>query len=158
MVDGLKGLGRVTKVEITLNASRGLKTVESPKTLGDYLRNRRLELRLSLPKAARLLGVSRNTLCEWESRDLDILAVHYPKIINFLGRIPPLFTTKTTGQKILTYRLIHGMSQRELALLLEVSQGALSHWQRDIVEPRGDSKKKIEGLLSPMMKMLAGLG
>lgn len=151
---GLKGLGRVTKVGITLNASRAPKMVENPKTWADQLRNRRLKLRLSLPKAARLLKVSRNTLCEWEARKLDILAIHYPRIINFLGYIPPLFSTKTTGQKILAYRLIHGMSQQKLALLLKVSQGALSHWERDVVEPRGGSKKKIEELLGPMMEML----
>jgi DNA-binding XRE family transcriptional regulator len=67
-----------------------------------------------------------------------------PRITQFLGYIPPLFTGQTTGQKIIAYRIIRGMSQRKLALQIEVDPATLGRWERDESSPTGELKLRLE--------------
>ena len=52
MVRGLKGLGRVAKVEITLTAKKPTKIPQVLDTQGGHLKKRRLELRMTQEEAA----------------------------------------------------------------------------------------------------------
>ena len=67
-----------------------------------------------------------------------------PRITQFLGYTPPLFAGHTTGQKIVAYRHVRGISQRALALKLKVDPGTLGRWERDESLPTGKLKTRLE--------------
>ena len=67
-----------------------------------------------------------------------------PRISQFLGYIPPMFSRQTTGQKIIAYRHVRGTSQRKLALQLEVDPATLGRWERDESLPTGKLKLRLE--------------
>jgi transcriptional regulator with XRE-family HTH domain len=78
------------------------------RTVGDHLRKKRFDLALLQKEVATILGVTTNTLGNWE------LGVNYPyiscfpKIIEFLG-YDPLFTDpKSLGQQVAHYRRVRG--------------------------------------------------
>ena len=140
-------MGRVTKVRITITGKRPVKLIENPKTWGEYLRNKRLELRFPLRDAAREIGVMEGTLYRWEHDREKIRPMQYPRIIRFLGFIPPLFPMETLGQRITVYRLIHGLSKQVFAGMMRVETETLRKWERDETEPKGEKKERIERLL-----------
>ena len=67
-----------------------------------------------------------------------------PEITRFLGYTLPLINRQTTGQKIVAYRRVRGMSQRALALELNVDPGTLGRWERDESSPTGELKQRLE--------------
>ncbi len=152
-VVGLNGLGRVAKVAITLKGQRPVKTIENPKTWGECLKKRRLELRLTSGDTAKLLGIMPNTLYLWE---YDIKKP-YPKsclkIIKFLSYIPSFLGTETLGQKITAYRLLKGLSKRKLAQSLGVAVQTLRKWEREECELEGEVRERLEKLLTEIQTL-----
>ena len=78
-----------------------------------------------------------------------------PRITQFVGYTPPLFAGQTTGQKIVAYRRLRGMSQRALARTLNVDPGTLGRWERDESSPTGELKTRLEPFFP---KILSGDG
>lgn len=66
----------------------GPKYVPNPVTLGDKLRNRRLELGLLQKDVARLLRVSEDTVTYWENNRYEPSAKYYTRIHLFLTTKP----------------------------------------------------------------------
>ncbi len=95
-------------------------------TLGDHPRKRRLELNLTQSEAAAAMGVDEMTVVGWELNQHQPLARYIPEVIKFLGYVPEdLFPNDTTVQKIKGYRLLHGMTRKELAKKLRMDQETL---------------------------------
>jgi transcriptional regulator with XRE-family HTH domain len=131
---------------LVLTAKRP-KSAKYPKTLaslGDHIRTRRLELNLLQREVAQLLEVNETSVYDWEKHRTDPMVHLIPRITHFLGCTPPLFIEQTTGQKIVTYRHVRGMSQRSLALKLKVDPGTLGRWERDESFPTGKLKLRLE--------------
>ena len=149
-VEGLNGLGRVTKVGITLKWRKPSKIIENPRTWGEYLKNRRLELGLTVAVTARRFKVVFNTLNEWEHDRVSFRPMYYPRVIEFLGHIPPLFPMETLGQKIIAYRLIHGYSQTKFSQILKVNICSLQNWEEGKSEPNEENRKKLQRLFDSM--------
>lgn len=62
--------------------------IEIPKTIGDKIRNRRIELNLFQKEVAQIMGVSEDCITYWEN-DRSIPQKRYSKkIIGFLGYNP----------------------------------------------------------------------
>jgi len=113
-------------------------------TMGDHIKKRRLQLGMGATQLAALLKVSKDTVYNWE-KSRRVPMVHLiPKITQFLGYTPPLFNGQTIGQKIVAYRHVRGMSQRALALTLNVDPGTLGRWERDESSPTGELKLRLE--------------
>jgi transcriptional regulator with XRE-family HTH domain len=74
-----------------------------------------------------------------------------PRIAQFLGYTPPLLTGQTTGQKIVAYRHVRGLSQRALALTLKVDPGTLGRWERDGSLPTGKLKLRLESFFREIL-------
>jgi len=55
------------------------------KTLGDHIRARRLDLGLHQKDVAGIIGVTTDTITNWEKGRNQPMHWHYPKINNFLG-------------------------------------------------------------------------
>jgi len=101
---------------------------DPPKTIGDHVKKRRLQLGWGATQLGVLLNISKDTVYNWEKNRTDPMVHLIPRITEFLGYIPPLFAGQTTGQKIVTYRQVRGISQRAFALELKVDPGTLGRW------------------------------
>jgi len=113
-------------------------------TLGDHIRKRRLDLNLLQKDVARIIGVAQETVWNWENGATNPAVRCLPGIIEFLGYVPAEYTTpQTSGEKIVISRKLLGISQKELARMLDVDPGTLARWEKDEKHP---SKKMLEKL------------
>jgi len=74
-----------SKLMETVSKPLGNKHVKEPKTLGEKLRNRRLELGLFQKDVAEILGVCTDTVTNWENNKTEPQIELYPEIIKLLG-------------------------------------------------------------------------
>jgi transcriptional regulator with XRE-family HTH domain len=89
------------------------------------------------------IGVDEATIYNWENNRLSPSLYSIPKIIKFLGYVPFNLQPKTLGGKLLTYRKVLGVSQKELAQKLGVDPSTLARWERDEGKPSKSSLKEI---------------
>ena len=75
--------------------NRGIPVPREPKTIGEHLRRRRLELGIFQSEAARKLGVSTVTLSRWECGKVYPTWPQQPAVAAYLGFNP--FTNPTLG-------------------------------------------------------------
>jgi len=115
--------------------------------LSNHIRQRRMELEMSLDDLAQLLGVTKDTVVYWETQQIAPNITQLPKIIAFLGYNPFEDETGTFGGKIKEYRYRNGLSQRKLASLLAVSVSALKSWEENAFTPTIEHQKVLSELL-----------
>jgi len=99
---------------------------------------------------AQMLGATEQTIRFWELDKTKPIHKYMPKVIQFLG-YDPFPVPKTLSERLKRYRLMHGLTQRELAKKLRVSPDALRDWEADRHKPTGRSVKVLNelGLVSP---------
>jgi len=131
----------------TIPKPLGPKYLESPVTLGEKLRNRRLELHLLQKDVAGRLGVTEDSITNWELNRHEPHIMHYPKIIEFLGYIPFEIDTSTLGGKIKRYRYLKGISQEQLAKELGVDESTVNHYERNNKKPLRKTMAKLAPIL-----------
>jgi len=112
-------------------------------SLGDHLRKKRLDLRLLQKEVGQKLGVDKCTIYNWENNRTSPCLYSLPKIIRFLGYKPYDNKPKTLGEKLLCYRRVLGISQKELAQKLGVDPTTLARWERGKSKPMESSLKAI---------------
>jgi transcriptional regulator with XRE-family HTH domain len=72
----------------------GDKYISNPTTLGERIRNRRLELHLLQKDVAAQFGVSEDSITFWENNRFYPKQMHHKKITKFLGYNPFVLSTK----------------------------------------------------------------
>lgn len=103
----------------------------NPKTLGQHIFKKRIELGLTQFQVARQLGLGLQTISHWELEDNVPNISKYPAIINFLGYYP--FTTdETEGGKIVRYRYENGISQKRFARMMKTSVAVVKMLESNI--------------------------
>jgi transcriptional regulator with XRE-family HTH domain len=134
---------------MSLKAQRPVHPAYPPalKTLGDHLRRRRMDLKLSQEQVATKLGASETSILNWEKNRRKPSLPFIPKIVEFLGYVPYISRSKTLGEKILAYRKSLGISQEKMARSLGVDPGTLGRWERGEKKLSKKSLKKLEKLL-----------
>ncbi len=123
--------------QITLKAQKPLPSAypRTPKTLGDHLRKKRLDLKLLQKEVAQRLSVGESSIYNW-GNNLSIPSLRYiPKIIEFLGYTPYDPSVRTTGEKIVTYRQLLSLSQKKLAHRLGIDPSTLGRWEKNKRQP-----------------------
>ena len=60
------------------------KLIANPQTLGEKIRNRRLELGLLQKDVAKIIGVCEDSITGWENARVKPLVKYYPSISSFL--------------------------------------------------------------------------
>ncbi|MFH1648444.1 MAG: recombinase family protein [Patescibacteria group bacterium] len=135
---------------VSLKAQRPLHPAypKTLKTLGDHLKKKRLDLKLSQKEAAQKIGTSEPTLYNWENNRATPSLSNLPKIIEFLGYVPYDTTGKTLGQKIVSYRQSIGLSQEKFARLLGIDPSTLGRWERGESRPLKKLLGKIKEKLN----------
>jgi DNA-binding XRE family transcriptional regulator len=73
---------------LTVKAQKRKDYSEAPQTLGEHLKKRRKELGLLQREAAERMGVSAETVANWESGKTEPLATQFRPVVVFLGMTP----------------------------------------------------------------------
>ena len=107
--------------------------------MGDHIKKRRLDLKLSRRQAAARIGITKSTLWDWEN-NRSTPAIHtFPKVIAFLG-YDPCPAPETEGERIAAKRRQLGLSRKGLARMLGIDQETVARWETD--EPKGSQTKR----------------
>lgn len=117
-----------------------------PKTLGDYMRRRRMELRMLQKDVASFVGVSEDTITFWENNRTDPTAKYVSKIIQFIGIVPPIFPNTFAGQ-VKAYRYVRGMTHAQLGSLIGVNGSTVSAWEAGYL-PHPENELMVKKLIA----------
>lgn len=114
--------------------------------IGDHIRKRRLELGMMQKATATLLGVTDDTLRDWELHGRLPRARHIPEIIGFLGYDPALPHQNVAGL-IAHERKRRGLKIVEMAAQVGVSDDTLRNWEAGRYLPMKGAYEKLAGFL-----------
>jgi len=125
------------------------KSIKYPKTLntlGDHIRQKRLDLALLQSDVARLLNANEITIYNWEN-NRNVPQVHrIPKILAFL-EYNPLSAGGSVLEKLTEMRRTRGLSQRAMAKRLGIDPCTLRNWENRKRSPSNKLRRKIADFL-----------
>jgi len=127
----------------------GIQDPRELKTIGDHLRKKRLELKLLQKEVAQMLGVDEVTVYNWEKNRASPRLQHTPKVVEFLGYLP-FEEPETLGERIVYYRRLGGVTQKELAKKIGVDPATLARWERGEREPQGAYRERLVSFLDSL--------
>jgi transcriptional regulator with XRE-family HTH domain len=104
---------------------------EEPRTVGEHLKRRRLDLGLRQRDVAAELGVTAQTVQTWESGKHRPPVHLVPHIQAFLG-FCPFDPAWAFGQRLRTAREAQGLSRRRAAALVGVDEATIARAERDV--------------------------
>jgi len=116
---------------------------QSLKTIGDHIRKRRLDLKLTQKKVAKKIGVDKTTVQFWENNRVKPSLRLIPKIVEFLGYDPHKIVPNNLADKIKAFRRLRGLSLKKLAGLLGIDKTTLASWEKGEHQP---SKRLVDNL------------
>ena len=100
-----------------------------PQTLGQHVKKQRLILGLQQKRVAAQIGVTVDTLRNWEKGKTRPVVAHMPAIIEFL-RYDPTPQPENLAERLRARRRALGWSIRRAALALGVDPGTWADWER----------------------------
>ena len=119
---------------------------ENPKTLGEHIKKRRLELGLTQKQAANALGVNGWTILNWETGQHHPSIRSVPAILSFLG-YDAFVAPTTVGERLLQTRRKYGWSTGEAARQLGVDRTTWQDWERGELILFREHRLKVATLL-----------
>ena len=127
----------VRTCDIVLSAKKPVSDAypKNPKTIGDHLKKRRMDLKVTKDESARHLRVSTCSLNNWERDRFAPDVQHFPKIIAFLGYVPWDTSCKTISERVIKQRKQLGLNQRQLAQATGMSPETISAWEKGRARP-----------------------
>ncbi|MBE0657624.1 MAG: recombinase family protein [Bryobacteraceae bacterium] len=117
-----------------------------PKTVGDHLRRRRLELKLLQRDVAARIGADESSVFNWEANRGQPQLRYMPVVIGFLGYNPLPEAPDIAGQ-LVRHRTSLGLTQKEAAQRIGVDPSTLARWERGEREPEGDFAASVAKFL-----------
>jgi transcriptional regulator with XRE-family HTH domain len=114
-------------VPLTVKALRSKDYSETPKTFGQRLKKRRRELGLLQREAAERMGVSAETVANWENGKTAPVPAHFGPVVAFLG-YDPMPTSTTLAERVRAKRRVLGATHSQIARYLEWDPGTLSRY------------------------------
>jgi DNA-binding transcriptional regulator YiaG len=117
---------------------------DQPKSLGEHLLKRRMELGLTQYQVSLQLLTTVETILFWEKDRAKPSARFYPAIFRFLG-FDPFPPPTTLPEQIASKRRSLGLSIRAAAKLIEVDEATFSRWESGEWKPRqsGDALRRF---------------
>jgi len=107
---------------------------EVPKTIGEHLRKRRLDLGLTQKQSARRFGISVTAYNGWEASRIKPGIARWPAVVAFLGDDPNP-KPRTFGEALRAMRWLHGLNRRQLAAKLGVDVKSVLNWETGRTRP-----------------------
>jgi transcriptional regulator with XRE-family HTH domain len=111
--------------------------------IGDHIRKRRLDLKLTLEELAEKLQTRPGNIHNWEQHRRIPCVKHMPKIAGFLGYVPWDVYGKTLGEKIASHRKLLGLTQEQLAREIGVNPCTIISWEKGTRKPEKKRLKKL---------------
>ena len=119
-----------------------------PRTMGERLLKRRLDLGFSQREVTEILGASVRTLTAWEKSRQESGKRYLPGILDFLG-CDPRPTPETFGGRVRAARKAEGLSEEALAHRLGLQPGTVTAWEGgEIRRPHPQTRKAFERWLA----------
>jgi len=122
-------------VPLTLLSQRPKAYADQPKTLGEHLLKRRLELGLTQVQVSFQLRTDEFTVGNWEKDRTRPAIRFWPAILSFL-KYDPFPEPQTLGDRIGAKRRELGLSIARSAELLGIDEGTLTKWEKNLSRPR----------------------
>jgi transcriptional regulator with XRE-family HTH domain len=119
---------------------------EEPRTLGEHLKRRRLDLRLRQCDVAAELAVTAQTVSHWESGKHPPPVRLIPGIQTFLG-FCPFDPAGTFGLRLRAAREAQGLSRRRAAALVGVDEATVARAERGVPGMANRSLSAVARLL-----------
>jgi transcriptional regulator with XRE-family HTH domain len=110
------------------------------------LRKRRLDLRLQLKQAAKLLGAHAQSLANWEEGRTAPAIRYIPRLIHFVG-YDPRPKVDVLADRLKRHRTALGFSLRAAAEQIGVDPGTLTRWERGPRQPEGKYLARVFSFL-----------
>ena len=104
-------------------------------TIGDHIRKRRLDLKLTQKQVALMIGTNATTILGWETNSHSPVISFVPKIVKFLGYIPYSKDFTDLKDKLQYFRKLSGLNQEKLSELLEIDETTVAKWERGEHKP-----------------------
>ena len=117
-----------------------------PRTLGGYLKKRRMDLGLFQKDVAQRIGCCVASIWLWENGTTEPELKWLPAILAWLG-YDPRPEGRTIGEKLVRFRTGRGWSQQRLAAELSVDPSTLSRWELGKKSPWGVYADRVMKLL-----------
>lgn len=158
----------VSRSKYLPSMNRGISIPKEPKTIGEFLRKRRLELGIFQSEAALKLGVSTVTLSRWECGKVYPTWPQQPSVTAYLGHNP--FTdpalgkpkgnesqrvaflgsgeSQNLGQQIVSHCLKMRKTIRKFAEEAGISSKTIWNWKTGRRQPSRAAHKRIAELLA----------
>ncbi len=125
-----------------------------------WITSRRLQLNLSQKDLAQKIGVATSVVSQWETGQTKPSKTTLKRVFEVLGHtadgetiLEPEASVKTL---LLTARRRLGLTQKDFADKLKVSQAAISVWEKGRSEPRPRTKKLLLKTLARISKDISG--
>jgi len=119
---------------------------KNPKTVGEHLRKKRMELKLLQSDLAKILGVSTDCVTYWENNRSKPQIQHYPAIQLFLGYSLVKVNEKKFEGRLRAYRWRKGLSHKRLGEMLGVDASTVGSWEKGESFPSAGNLKELESL------------
>ena len=120
----------------------------NPKTIGEAIRKRRLDLNLRQIDVAAIIDCDEISVVNWEKGRWTPHIKHMPGILRFLG-YNPLPAGSSIAERIVVHRKSCGLTQKEFAGQVDVDPSTLAKWERGEREPRGRYADAVSERLRP---------
>jgi transcriptional regulator with XRE-family HTH domain len=120
----------------------------TPKTVGEAIRKRRLDLNLRQIDVAAIIDCDEISVVNWEKGRWTPHIKHMPGIRRFLG-YNPLPAGSSIAERIVVHRKSCGLTQKEFAGQVDVDPSTLAKWERGEREPRGRYADAVSERLRP---------
>ena len=115
-------------------------------TIGDHIRTRRLDLGLYQKDVAERIRVGTETITNWELNRSEPKIRYLPKVIEFLGYVP-FSPGESFPERLKAYRMVKGLTQRELALELGVDPTTVRKWEAGTSKPMRKMREWVLGVI-----------
>lgn len=120
---------------------------KKPRTVGEHLRKKRVDLKLLQSDLAKILGVSPDSVTYWENNRSKPQIKHFPAIHLFLGYSLVKFDEKKFEGRLKAYRWQNGFSHKRLGEMLGVDASTVGSWEKGESVPSPNNLKELESLL-----------
>ena len=120
-------------------------------SVGDHIRAKRLRLKLWQVDLAKILQVSTETITNWETGRSNPNIKYYPAIIQFLGYIPFTLDLSTVGNKVKYYRIVNGLSHRNMGKLVNRDASTIVSWENANLVPNEASLLLLKKLFADLV-------
>lgn len=143
-------------VPLIVKAQKPKDYSETPQSLGEHLKKRRRELGLLQREAATQMGVTADTLINWERDRSKPVAAQFNRLIDFLG-FDPWPAPKTLAGRVEAKQRRLGASLAQIARYLRWDPGSLRRYLDGSWRMSSDRQDALEAFLATKDTALSGV-